>query len=131
MTKVGKYKRTKKHKEIARNNAKNRIGDKNSNWRGGRLVKTNRYIIILQKDHPYCSVNGYVLEHRLIMEKHLGRTLLPGEVVHHINGNCQDNRIQNLMLFDNHSQHTKYENISRERNNKGQFKKERKQNGKS
>ena len=43
------------------------------------------------------------------MEKSIGRFLEPDEVVHHINGIKNDNRIENLMSFKNHSKHSKYE----------------------
>lgn len=75
-------------------------------WKGGRW-KSRGYLNVYRPDHPHASPRGYVREHRLVMEAHLGRILLPSEVVHHINGICDDNRIENLMLFSSNTGHMK------------------------
>jgi len=89
--------------------AKLKIGDKNPNWRGGRKITSKGYILIYMPDHPFCDKNKCILEHRLIMERHMGRYLLKTEVVHHINGIKDDNRIENLRLYLSVGQHTKFE----------------------
>lgn len=55
--------------------------------------------------HPNSDKDGYILEHRLVMEQHLGRYLETGEVVHHINGVKDDNRIENLQLRRSRKDH--------------------------
>ena len=78
--------------------------EKHPQWKGGRLKRQSGYIIILNHSHPY-NRNGYVREHRLVMENYLGRYLKPEEVVHHINGIRDDNRLENLQLFANNLLH--------------------------
>lgn len=63
------------------------------------------YIKKMQKDHPFADSYGYVLEHRLIMEEHIGRYLRPQEVVHHINRVRDDNRLENLQLLQSRKHH--------------------------
>ena len=68
-----------------------------------------RYIRAPEKWRPMARKDGYVLEHRLIVAMHLGRMLTPTEVVHHINHNPMDNRLENLMLFACNSDHKRFE----------------------
>lgn len=85
----------------------NRSGDNHHNWKGGIILK-HGYRMIWHPHHPHPNKDGYVHEHRLVMEKHLGRFLDPKEVVHHENGNKTDNSLENLILFSNHSEHMKH-----------------------
>src|SRR3990167_4772291 len=68
------------------------------NWKGGRIVTTQGYIAIWLPAYP-TSNKRYVLEHRYLMEQRLKRSLNRNEHVHHINGNKQDNRIENLIVL--------------------------------
>lgn len=94
-------------KEARKKISEAQMGDKHHQWKGGRY-KSNGYIYILQPNHPFSNPQGYLLEHRVVMEKHLGRYLKPEEIVHHINEIIDDNRNENLQLFSNSSKHTKY-----------------------
>ena len=73
-------------------------GEKNYNWKGGRL-KVGDYIKIYRPNHPTSDFKGYVLEHRYLMEKMLKRSLNRKEEVHHKNKIKDDNRLENLEIM--------------------------------
>lgn len=77
--------------------SKNNNGANNPNFAGGKYIDDKGYVRILLPDHPR-NIRGYVYEHRLVMEKYLGRFLQPWETVHHINEIKTDNRVENFFL---------------------------------
>lgn len=77
---------------------RNRRGDAHPNWKGGRHVGKDGYVWVNVGHHPGAYGNKYMLEHRYLISKLLGRPLEDWETVHHINGDKQDNRLENLQL---------------------------------
>ena len=60
------------------------------------------------RTHPHAQGDGRVFMSRIVMERHLGRYLLPEEVVHHIDGNHYNDDINNLILFPSSKEHMKH-----------------------
>lgn len=78
-----------------------KLGETHPNYKGG-YINTNGYKVV--------GHNGIkIYEHRYVMEIYLGRKLGWDDVIHHINEDKLDNRIENLSLT-NHSEHVKLHN---------------------
>lgn len=90
------------------------------NWKGG-VYYQGGYKLLKVKSHPNSNKRGYVSEHRLVMENHLNRYLFKDEVIHHINGIKDDNRIENLELVYNNALHVKEHNKNIKRDAKGKM----------
>jgi HNH endonuclease len=74
-------------------------GASNNNWKGGQTRHKKGYLMSRTPGHPRAVTGNYVFEHILVMERLLGRYLLPDETVHHRNGVRDDNRPENLELW--------------------------------
>lgn len=75
-----------------------KLGIETDVFHKGYVTKHSGYILILKPGHSRAN-KGYVPEHTLVMEEHLGRGLEHDEVVHHINRIKSDNRIENLQVM--------------------------------
>lgn len=67
-------------------------------WKGGRWKHESGYIMVKRNGHQMANSAGYVPEHRLVMAEFAGRMLDKDEVVHHVNGVKDDNRVENLQV---------------------------------
>lgn len=83
-------------------------GRESPNWNGGKRHRSDGYIQSFKPDHPNSCKEGYIMEHRLVMEKKLGRYLKLEEIVHHKNKIRNDNRPENLKLFSSVGEHTSF-----------------------
>jgi hypothetical protein len=70
-----------------------KIGPEGVHWRGGRFLRGG-YVWV------WTGPRTYKAEHRVVMEQKLGRPLRPVEHVHHLNGVRNDNRPENLELWE-------------------------------
>ena len=87
-----------------------RSGPLHPDWKGGETIDKDGYRLIWVEKHPnHRKYSHYMLEHRLVMEKSIGRYLSRIEVVHHKNGNKLDNRLENLELFATNADHLRHE----------------------
>lgn len=81
-------------------------------WKGGSMVNAKGYrLVIAPDDFPFKDMlcrDNRIREHRMVYALHIGRSLRRSEVVHHINGDRLDNRIENLELFSSHAEHMRH-----------------------
>lgn len=81
-----------------------KFGDKHPTWTGGRHVNSYGYIM-LRVYEDMDAPGKYKLEHRHIMEQHLGYKLEVWEEINHINGIKTDNRLENLEVIYSEHKH--------------------------
>lgn len=84
-------------------NVRPQVGANSRLWKGGRHINSYGYVKLrVDRGDPLMVVlagkSGSVAEHRLVMSRHLGRALRSWETVHHVDGDKQNNRIENLQL---------------------------------
>jgi hypothetical protein len=80
-------------------------GENNPRWNNGMRTDRDGYVFLYRPAHPKADSNGYVRRSWLILEEFLGRSILKGAIVHHVNGIKNDDRPENLQeLFPSRHQ---------------------------
>lgn len=69
-------------------------------WEIQGIVSKGDYLYAVVPDHPKATKNNYVLFHRVLVECYLDRKLTTSEVVHHIDGDSKNNKLDNLALME-------------------------------
>ena len=98
-------------KKCIENSIKAHKNKKGFNNKGGRRINKQGYVEIWNPSNENSNKKGYVLEHRFVMSKYIGRPLQKNEDVHHIDRNKLNNDISNLQLMTK-NQHAKYHEIN-------------------
>ena len=87
----------------------------NKRWKGGRRRNGKGYVrVMLPQYHPQADERGYVWEHRIVVESKLKRYLTKDEVLHHIDGNPANNKIENLEAMPKWDHMTMHRRMKRE-----------------
>lgn len=87
------------------------VGKDNPNWKGGKTITDQGYILVnpLGRFPTMQNRMGYIPEHRFVMAQYMERPLYDWETVHHIDGNKQNNKLENLQLrIGKHGKHEAY-----------------------
>ena len=73
-------------------------GEGSPRWKGSKVKTKDGYVLVTDTNRPR-GAPQQKLEHRMVMERHLGRSLERDEIVHHKNGIRDDNRLENLEIW--------------------------------
>lgn len=92
------------------------------NWEYAEQIDKNGYVKCYGRLHPYSNGRHMIPKHVIVMELSIGRKIKSTEVVHHKNGNRQDNKLENLELMTR-SMHSKLHGpkLKRKRGVNGRF----------
>ena len=91
-------------------------------WNSDRIITEHNYVLVrVPEDHHLRQAHGYAYEHQIVAEQKLGRRLLDGETVDHVNEDTTDNHPDNLRIWSSHEEHMREHYRRRQIAENGQF----------